>query len=166
MTRSSVGVIHLTPSISWSMKYAAGFSDPRIIEYHFVPNELIRNGFSFKYFGELNDEFADFVFSNRMFFMDSPLFCFHNYDFVIGVMSDGNQPLDFEKYRQNIITKEELYRRICIPKEDWQISIHSQSICDIIKPSFIRDLSGGVYDVEEYIKTHKGTRNAFFNSKS
>ena len=101
-----------------------------------------------------------------MFFAESPSFCIHNYDFVFGVMSDGNQPLDFEEFRQGFITKKELYRRICLPKEDWQLMIHSQSICDTIKPVLIHDLSGGVFYAQDYLKAYEGTGNALLGHQS
>lgn len=136
---------YLTPSFDWAKKYSEGYSAPRILEYHFTPESLLESDSTYKFFGELNTEFAEFVFNNRMYFEKYDSKCVHTYDFVGGVMSDGNQPVDFERFRNGLISKEELFRRICIPKEDWQIVIHSQTMCNKLKKPFaIHDLKGGI----------------------
>ena len=143
---------YLCPNFEWAKKYAKGIEESGeeeacIIEYHFTPKELLDGDKNYRFFNELNTEFADFVFANRMFFEDYPTNCTHNYLLVGGVMSDGEQPVDFEKYRLSLMSKEELYHRICLPKEDWQIVIHSQELCDKLKPYYVYDLKGGVRDV-------------------
>ena len=146
---------YLTPSYRWAKKFAEGFNNPRIIEFHFKPIEILAGSKNFNFFGRLNMKFADFVFHNRMDYEQYPDKCVHNFALVGGVMSDGNQIMDFEEYRSGLIGKDELYQRICTPKEDWQLLIHAQSLCDRIAPFAAYDLEGETYDVSKYKKTHQ-----------
>ena len=139
---------YLCPNFEWALKYAKGLaesdgSDACVIEYHFTLENLLCGSTNYRFFGELNTEFADFVFYNRMYFENYPSKCIHDYLLVGGVMSDGQQTIDFDKYRNNKIIKEELYRRLCIPKEDWQVVIHSQELCDQLPKAY------AVYDIKE-----------------
>lgn len=145
---------YLTPSLEWVKKYAQGFNNPRIIEFHFEPIHLLNGSDNYCFWENLNDSFADFVFDNRMNFQNTSSLCVHNYLLVGGVMSDGQQVTDFIEYRKGEISKEELYRRLCIPKEDWQLMIHDQELCNAIKPCSAFDLEGGIYDVSEYKKSN------------
>ena len=143
---------YLCPTIEWSEKYAKSFPQGIIIEFNFTPIDLM-SGHSdkeYEYFEHLNYEFADFVFANRKFYLNYPSKCVHNYLIVGGVMSDGEQINDFAEYDNNLISKEELYRRLLLPKEDWQLLIHSQEICNLIRPVSAFDLGGNRYDVSSY----------------
>jgi len=147
---------YLTPNKEWAYKYAKGLytdSESVVIEFRFKPKD-IANGCKSKFYGKLDTEFADFVFNNRQYFMNNETHCVHDYDIVGGVMSDGNQWEDFELYRNGTIDKNELYKRLCIPKEDWQIVIHSQELCNKIKPFSAKGTKGGVYDVKNYRKAY------------
>ena len=144
---------YLAANLSCAQKYAAGFEDARIIEFHFKPIDILKGSSNYRFFEALDEEFAEFVFSNRMYYLESEDNCYHKYDLVAGVMSDGTQATDFEEYRDGDITKEELFRRLLLPREDWQIAIHSQALCNCLAPSRAFDLKGGEYDVSEYHKT-------------
>ncbi len=144
---------YLAANPKWAEKYAKGFEDARIIEFHFRPIDILQGNPNYKFFGALNEEFADFVFSNRMFIATSERECAHDYDLVAGVMSDGSQVVDFEEFRDKEISKSELYRRLLLPREDWQIAIHSQELCNHIFPFRAYDLKGGEYDVSNYHQT-------------
>lgn len=145
---------YLCPNIEWVKKYANQFSEEVIFEFHFCVADLIKKGYNFIYFGELNNEFADFVYNNRTKFMNYPAECVHDFDMVGGVMSDGRQAVDFELFRQESIDKEELYRRLLLPKEDWQLLIHSQDICDLLEPIDAYNKGGVHYDVSSYKSLH------------
>lgn len=134
---------YLTPSLEWSKKYAEGYRDPVILEYHFTPRALLGGDNNYAFFQELNDTFAEFVFNNRMYYEEYEDNCIHDYLLVGGVMSDGDQPVDFERYRSEKITKEELFRRLCIPKEDWQLVIHSQDLCSKLRVFDTLEVKGG-----------------------
>ncbi len=144
---------YLTANSKWAEKYAMGFENERIIEFCFKPRDLLGDSKNYRFFGKLDKDFAEFVFSNRMYFEKSPNYCVHNYELVGGVMSDGTQVTDFEEFRNREITKDELFRRLLLPREDWQLLLHSQELCNQIKPSRAYDLKGGVYDVSKYHKT-------------
>ena len=138
--------LYLTPSFEWAKKYIAGleYENPKIIEFHFKPLDFINQGASFRFFDTLNDEFADFIFENRINYRNYETMCVHNYAMVGGVMSDGNILKDFYEFKHGKIDKIELYRRICQPREDWQICIHSQDLCDQLHPFLIHDGKGGM----------------------
>ncbi len=152
--------LYLCPSLEWARKYAKAFRHGIIIEFHFSPLELIKNHSELKYqfYGELNNEFADFVFDNRKHYSEHLTKCVHDYCFVGGVMSDGQQISDFREYDNKLIDKQELYRRLLEPKEDWQLLLHSQELCDLIKPYDAFDLGGVHYDVASYAP-YKRTNN-------
>ena len=143
---------YLAENSDWAEKYAKGFDDGRIIEFHFRPVDILGEDKNYRFFGKLDEEFAEFVFLNRMYFSDNADDCVHSYDLVAGVMSDGTQATDFEEFRDGDISKSELFGRLLLPKEDWQISIHSQLLCDQIIPCRAYDLKGGEYDVSKYHK--------------
>ena len=141
---------YLAASSKWAEKYAKGFENERIVEFRFRPVDILGENSNYKFFGELNEDFAEFVFSNRMYYTNYANYCIHSYDLVAGVMSDGTQITDFEEFRDGDITKVELFRRLLMPKEDWQLTLHSQSLCNKIIPSRAYDLKGGEYDVSKY----------------
>ncbi len=143
---------YLASNIQWSQKYAEGFEEARILVFNFRPVDILKGNSNYRFFGELDEEFAEFVFGNRMYYSECEDNCFHNYDIVAGVMSDGQQSTDFEEYRNKEISKEELFRRLLMPREDWQIAIHSQALCNMIVPSRAFDLKGGEHDVSGYHK--------------
>lgn len=143
---------YLASSKEWTEKYAKGFDNARILEFHFKPIDILSGSKNYKFFESLNNDFAEFVFSNRMYFQESEDNCFHRYDLVAGVMSDGTQITDFEEFRNEDISKEELFRRLLLPREDWQLALHSQTLCNLVKPYSAYDLKGGEYDVSEYHK--------------
>lgn len=100
------------------------------------------------FFSQRSQNFARFVFRNREYYKFCLLtHCVHNFDVVGGPMSDGNQIIDFERYHLHQISKRELLRRLAEPKEDWQLVLHSQRICDRIKLKAAYDLEGDEVDV-------------------
>lgn len=151
---------YLCPQKEWALNYINNIlntvdedtkiedNDGYVIEFEFVPKEYV-DDYNFMFYDSLNSEFAEFVFRNREYYKYH-LFtqCIHKYDYIGGPMSDGKQLNDFHEYHTRHITKEELYKRLLLPKESWQLSLHSQSLCDKLKVTGIYNLKGErVYEI-------------------
>ena len=54
----------------------------------------------------------------------------HDYEFIIGVMSDSNPVVEILKLRNGEITREEVVRRFMQGTSMEQLSLHSQDLCD------------------------------------
>lgn len=81
---------------------------------------------------EYNDEFASFVFENRI--QNENGENQHKYDAIFGVMSDS-QPIQIVMdYRLGILTKNDALECLKKATSMKQISLHNQKLCDIIKP--------------------------------
>jgi len=101
---------------------------PVVIEFELCLNNIIHE-YSHKVFLHRDDEFAEFVIMNRM----NPDLKNHNYDFVIGVMTDSN-PIDLiMKYQLHEIELKEVKEGLLKWNSMEQLSLHNQSICDKIK---------------------------------
>ena len=57
-------------------------------------------------------------------------------------MSDGKQIDDFTDYALKRITKGELLERLMLPKENWQLLIHNQKLCNALTITGIYNLKG------------------------
>lgn len=91
----------------------------------------------------LNNEFAEFVFRNRNNYKYHIFTkCVHSYDFIGGPMSDGKQIDDFTDYALKRITKGEFLERLMRPKENWQLLIHNQKLCNALTITGIYNLKG------------------------
>lgn len=145
---------YLCPNFEWAKNYLYGQlglvdddeliepNDGYILEFDFKPNDFIE-GKRIKFFDALNEEVAKFIFKNRMYYKYHLItHCVHNYALVGGPMSDGNQLDDFLDYKLHRITKGELFERLLLPKEDWQLLVHSQEICNALKVKKIYNLKG------------------------
>jgi len=119
--------------------------DGYVLEFEFSP-KLYISSVDFMFFEKMNTEFADFVFDNRMNY-DSITYK-NTYDIVGGPMSDGKQLEDFLKYKLNQISKRELYERLLEPKEDWQMVLRTQSLCNELKLTKIYNLEGAEINVD------------------
>lgn len=153
--------VYFTPNEQWTREYVTritradqDFSEDEmgvIIVFHFRPIDLGVSYDHIPFFAKLDDTFCDFVFRNRMYTRYHPItHSVHHYPIVAGVMSDGNQDNDFAEYENHVISKKELYRRLKIPKEDWQLTIHKQALCNKIKPFAAYNLKGDEFDVSAY----------------
>lgn len=153
---------YLCPNFSWCQKYIKSLlditdddieihsDDGYILEFEFCPKEYEKTHRNI-FWEDLDKKFAKFVFKNRMYYKYHFIrHCVHNYDFVGGPMSDGKQIDDFNEYILHRITKGELYERLLIPKEDWQLLLHSQKMCDKVKLKKIYNLKGDEVDVENF----------------
>lgn len=150
---------YLTENKQWAMKYlkeqlliseddaTPDVNDGYILEFHFVPREHCE-AFKHRFFSYLDNEFAQFVFRNRKYYKYHIFTkCAHRYDMIAGPMSDGNQIDDFLDYELGRITKGELYEKLLLPKEDWQLVLHNQKLCDKLILAKVYNLKGDEVDV-------------------
>ena len=150
---------YLTPNKEWACKYlteqlhvtendaSVDVNDGYILEFEFVPKNY-EQSHKTKFFDGLNNQFAKFVFRNRMYYKYHIFSkCVHKYDFVAGPMSDGKQLNDFLEYQLHKISKKQLFERLLKPNEDWQLLLHSQELCDKLKLVKVYNTKGDEVDV-------------------
>ena len=107
---------------------------PVVIEFSFVPIEWYhQGGYKFGFFNAYDDEFAEFVFHNRLNNFDGSQH--HDYDVIFGVMSDSLPILLIQKYKAGEISREDVIQGLKKATSNKQISLHRQELCGIIKPS-------------------------------
>lgn len=103
-----------------------------VVEFYFNPFELLFGGgqYSYRNFPKHNDEFANFVFRNRMSNTDNenP----HNYDVIWGVMTDNNPVQIIADCKDNVISKETALERLQKTNSMRQLYIGNQKICDML----------------------------------
>jgi len=79
-----------------------------------------------------NDEFANFVYENRMYNINGSKQ--HKYDAIFGVMTD-TRPIDIiKKHKAGILSKNEVLGEFKKSISMKQLSLHNQKLCDMIKP--------------------------------
>ena len=106
--------------------------------------------FKLKSFLHFDDVFAKFVFYNRMY----PSTRMHDYDCVIGVMSDSNPDSLMMEYRAGLISMDEVLQGLKQWTSMVQVSLNSQKICDILVAKRAVLLSQGKeLDVDDYNKS-------------
>lgn len=109
--------------------------------------DYLRDKYKHTRFLHFDEEFADFVIMNR----DNPTRIHHDYDFIVGVMTDSNPRELMKKYRKNIITHDELRRGLMKWNSMEQVSLHNQEICDILNVKKITIVNTGKeLDFNEY----------------
>ena len=91
------------------------------------------NKFRFCNFPKHNEEFAKFVFENRLnnVYNEKP----HGYDIIWGVMSDSIPPEVLLAYQNNEITYAEAICKLQKPQSMKQLFIGNQEICNMLKVS-------------------------------
>jgi sulfur carrier protein ThiS len=106
-----------------------------IVEFDFVPIDWLarEKDLKFKLLSSYNDEFAEFVFFNRVDNSDG--LYQHEFDLIFGVMSDSNPIFDIIKYKNGEIGKADVIESFKKNTSAKQLSIHSQALCDMIIPS-------------------------------
>lgn len=133
---------YLAPSKERAENYIIGMLDnsgfyatnekPMILGFEFSPLDWFDNEeINTKILSKYDDEFAIFVFENRT--QNEMGTKQHNYDVIYGVMSDSVPTQSIIKYKMGIITKEEVLDSFKKSTSMKQISLHNQSLCDIIK---------------------------------
>ncbi|WP_297416832.1 DUF3990 domain-containing protein [Clostridium sp.] len=125
---------------------------PVVLEFNLVPLEWYEsNKYNFKILNNYDDEFAEFVFKNRIYNLHGENQ--HNYDFIFGVMSDSLPTLLIQKYKNSEIDKETVIEGLKKTTSCKQLSIHNQSICDIIKINKAYNLqTGEELIIDDYCK--------------
>lgn len=107
------------------------------------------NYLNFKYcsFLKFNEDFANFVITNRL----KPNIRQHDYDFIVGIMSDSN-PLELiMKYRRGEMQYQELATNFMIGNSMEQVSLHNQIICDKLRVRrAVRLDNGKELDIDDY----------------
>lgn len=105
-----------------------------IIEFEFIPISWFQNEiYKTKIFEENDDDFAEFVFSNRHDNISG--INQHPFDAIYGVMSDSYPTKLLIDYDLGRITKQEVLDGIKKGNSMKQLSLHIQALCDIIRPS-------------------------------
>lgn len=94
-----------------------------VIEFSLNLSQLVEV-YLHTHFFHYDEEFAEFVIDNRSY----PDALKHNYDFIIGVMSDSNPEGLLADYRLNKISKEELIHGMMKWTSVEQLSLHNQDI--------------------------------------
>lgn len=123
----------VSPDIGLPIKKNPDKQIPVVVEFNFMPSEIIAsNNYSYKFFPSYDDEFAEFIFYNRMYNVDGKHQ--HPYDLIMGVMSDSKPPVLLEKYRNGQITKDRVIEELKKSTSMKQLSLHNQKICDTIIP--------------------------------
>lgn len=104
---------------------------PIVIEFDFCPLEWYNsNSYKFGFFNKYDDDFAEFVFQNRL--NASAGVQQHDFDIIFGVMSDSTPTALMEKYQNQEISKEDVISSLKKQTSVKQLSLHKQEICDTI----------------------------------
>lgn len=115
---------------------------PLVIEFTFCPYDWYEMGiYKFKILNAYDDEFAEFVFHNRINNIDGEQQ--HDFDVIFGVMSDSVPTVLIERYKEQEITKEEVIENLKKSTRNKQISLHNQELCDRIIPTKVCNLATG-----------------------
>ena len=156
---------YLSSNRIWSVQYAEDFinninctksgleedeAEMVIIEFEFKPISFIKSGFKCLAWGSQNRKYAEFVYRCRMY--PNSIKSFYDEDIVVGPMTDGNQIEAVQQYKNKQISKEQLLKIFMENTGDWQLLLHSQEICDMIKPIRATTLKGVDLDVTNYKK--------------
>lgn len=131
---------YLTPSAELAESYIArllGWAQqeitdvPVIMEYHFTPIAYFENDlFQTAVFPKFDDEFAQFVFTNRLECGTQKQQ--HAYDLIYGVMSDSAPTTLLLSYRAGDISKEDVLEGLKKSNRMKQLSVHNQELCDAL----------------------------------
>lgn len=122
----------ITESFGLPIKENKDKKIPVVIEFSFVPLELFENAsYNYKILNAYDDEFAEFVFNNRVNNLSEENQ--HEFDLIFGVMSDSLPTILIQKYKNKELTKENVIEGLKKSTAVKQLSIHNQEICDIIK---------------------------------
>lgn len=104
-----------------------------VIEFVINPYEILFTsgyGYSYRSFPKHNDDFANFVFKNRINARESTTP--HNYDLIWGVMSDNNPNQVILDYKQGTVTYEEVIKLLQKPNSMKQLFVGNQAICNML----------------------------------
>lgn len=132
---------YLCPNRDWSIKYARGLltatdedtivddNDGIVLEFYFDPRDYIN--FKYKYFDAMTPEYAKFVYHNWKHPYIPHINRFNS--FIFGPMTDGRQLYLMTALKNNEIDKSTVLKELMNPKEDWQLTLKSQKLCNQLK---------------------------------
>ena len=120
---------------------------PVIIVFRFCPYEWIREKMTYRYFPKYNMEFAEFVFENRLNYMNKYT---HGYDITAGVTTDTRPTYLMQQYFLGKIQKSYVLEEFCKSTSVKQICLHNQELCDIIYPERAYILDGKELNIHDY----------------
>lgn len=131
---------------------------PMILGFEFNALELFESGnYNTKIFGKYDDEFANFVFTNRTENLSG--IKQHSYDIIYGVMSDSVPTQTILEYKIGTKTKEEVLESLKKGISMKQISLHKQEICDLIQ---LKE----AYTIDRTTKERKELNTDVYNKQS
>lgn len=115
-----------------------------VIEFEFNPFKILfecDNGYKYKCFGNYDEEFAEFIFENRLnnVYNESP----HNLDIIWGVMSDSLPAKIVIDYKNNNISKSNAINMLMKGTSMKQLYIGNQDICNQLAITNIIIFEGG-----------------------
>lgn len=129
-TSEELAESYITRLFSWQNEMGNG-DNPVIMEYKFLPLNWFENpDFSTKVFPKFDDDFAEFVFSNRLNCNTEKQQ--HEYDVIYGVMSDSVPTKLLLGYRAGDIEKADVLEGLKKGNSMKQLSLHKQELCDSI----------------------------------
>ncbi|MDR1688156.1 MAG: DUF3990 domain-containing protein [Clostridiales bacterium] len=104
-----------------------------IIEFSFSPLKWFEEDIYNTYvINNHNDEFALFVYENRMYNIGGQRQ--HKYDAIFGVMTDSSPVDTISRHRMGELSKEQVIEAFKKTMSMKQLSLHNQDLCDIISP--------------------------------
>lgn len=105
---------------------------PIVLGFKFDPLYYFTSpDYNTKIFAKHDEGFAEFVFNNRMNNKKGEKQ--HNFSIIYGVMSDSVPTESILQHKLGIKTKDEVIDDFKKPTSMKQISLHDQSICDILE---------------------------------
>lgn len=164
--------LYLSSNRKWSVQYAESFintinctdyglnedeAEMVIIEFEFKPISFIKSGYKCLAWNKQNRKYAEFVYKCRMYPNSDK--SSYDEDMVVGPMTDGNQIEAIQQYKNDQISKDQLLKIFMENTGDWQLLLHSQQICDMIKPVSATTLKGVDLDVTNYKKEKTCKKN-------
>lgn len=123
---------------------------PVVIEFEFNCSAYIETNPNTKFL-KYDEEFARFVLENRK----NPDSLTHEFDFVIGVMSDSNPVGELIKLRNGELSEEDVILSFMKGTSMEQLSLHTQDLCDkliVKKVTFVTD--GKELDINDIKKSN------------
>jgi len=118
-----------------------------IAEFTFSPlNWFEANKYNTYIINSHNDEFANFVYENRMYNINGSKQ--HKYDVIFGVMTDTRPNKIIDEHKAGIIPKSVVLDEFKKSISMKQLSLHNQKLCDMIKP-----VKAYVFEIDSENKT-------------
>ena len=154
---------YLSPSKKWARGYAENFfeivdddsddSSAVIIEFRFMPINLIKEGMTHHFFKAQDLDYARFTVQNWL----NPGKYNMKKDIIAGPMTDGNQLEMLALHDKGIVSEADLISVFIEETGENQLLLHTQRACDAIRPYRATTLKGDDLDVTTYKKNQAHT---------